>query len=151
MCDPTGGIATAAATVFTAGAQIVSGMGQRKLASAQAAGDDAQAREELRGAAERAARVRMQGQKFLAEQRVQIAAGGTEVGSGSALEVGMADAGEIELDAMTEMYGGSSRASALKQQASFKRSSGVAAQTAGFVNAASTILSTSSKWGNLGG
>ncbi len=152
MCDPTGGFATAAivGSVFSAGASIAEGVGQRKLASAQARADDEQGRAELMASAERARRIRMQGQKLLAEQRVQYANSGVEAGSGSALEVGKADAAEIELDALTELYGGQSRKKALNQQASFARSAGVAAQTAGIFRGVSDVLGAAKSWDSLG-
>lgn len=153
MCDPVtaAAAATIGAVTVSAGASVAEGIGNRRLASAQAAADDVQAREEMRSSYERAARIRMQGQKFLSEQRVQIAAGGTEVGSGSSLEVGMADAGEIELDAMTEIYGGTSRAKALKQQAGFRRAEGVASQAVGVMRGASDLIKAGASWASLGG
>lgn len=152
MCDPTGGWATAAiaSSVLAGGASIAEGVGARKLASAQARADDEQGRAELMAASERAARIRMQGQKFLAEQRVQIAANGVEGGSGSALEIGKADAGEIELDALTELYGGQAKKAALNQQASFTRSAGVAAQAKGIFRGVSDVLGSAKSWDALG-
>lgn len=163
MCDPLIGAPTlafmaanaapiaAGSAVLAAGTSVASGIGQRRLASAQARADDEQGRSELMAASERAARIRMQGQKFLAEQRVQIAANGIEAGSGSALEVGAADAGEIELDALTELYGGKTRKAALNQQASFSRSAGVAAQARGIFGGINDILGASKTWEALGG
>lgn len=150
MCDPISA-AVITSTALTAGASIAQGVGQRKLASAQAKADDEQGKAELMAASERATRIRMQGQKFLSEQRVQIAAGGVEGGSGSALEVGSADAGEIELDALTELYGGKTKKAALNQQASFTRSAGVAAQTAGIFRGVSDVLGAAKSWDALGG
>jgi hypothetical protein len=152
MCDPTGGFATAAiaGSIFSAGTNIAQGIGERQLASAQARADDEQGRAELMAASERAQRIRMNGRKLLAEQRVQYANSGVEGGSGSALEVGKADAGEIELDALTELYGGVSRKKALNQQASFTRKAGVAAQTAGIFRGVSDVLGASKSWESLG-
>lgn len=152
MCmpvDPFTAIA-AAASVVAGGTSIAEGIGARKLASAQARADDEQGRSELMAASERAARIRMQGQKFLADQRVQFAANGVEGGSGSALEVGAADAGEIELDALTELYGGQAKKTALNQQASFARSAGVAKQASGIFRGVSDVLGASKSWEALG-
>jgi len=153
MCDPTGGWATAAiaGTVLKAGSDIAGGIGDRQMLSAQALADDQQAKSELMASAERARRIHMQGQRFLAEQRVAYANSGVEGGSGSALEVGKADAAEIELDMLTEMYGGTSRARALRTEASLKRKQGVAAQAAGVARGVSSILQSAETWGSLGG
>lgn len=152
MCIPVDPISAAAVvgSVFSAGSSIAEGVGQRKLASAQARADDEQGRAELMASAERAQRIRMNGRKLLAEQRVQYANSGIEGGSGSALEVGKADAGEIELDALTELYGGVSRKKALNQQASFTRKAGVAAQAGGFFRGVSDVLGASKSWDSLG-
>lgn len=163
MCDPVVGLPTmafmaanaapiaAAGAVTAAGASIYSGVAQNKLAKSQAAADMEQGRAEMLASSERAARIRMQGQKFLSEQRVAQAAGGVETASGSALEVGTADAAEIELDALTEIYGGQNRRRALNQQAANTRAAGRNAQTAGFIRGASDILSAGKTWEALGG
>lgn len=163
MCDPVVGAPTiafmaanaapiaAAGAVTAAGASIYSGVAQNKLAQGQAAADEEQGRAEQLSSIERAARIRMQGQKFLSEQRVAQNTSGVEGSSGSALEVGMADAAEIELDALTEMYGGQNRRNALKQQAGYTRAAGKVAQTVGFVRGASDILGAGKTWEALGG
>lgn len=150
MCDPVTG-AVVASSVFSAGSNIAAGIGERQMLSAQALADDQQAKSELMASSERARRIRMNGQKFLAEQRVQYANSGVEGGTGSPLEVGKADAAEIELDALTEMYGGTQRAKALTTEAALKRKRGVAAQTSGVLKGVSDILQTAAVWGSLGG
>lgn len=163
MCDPVVGAPTiafmaanaapiaAAGSVAAAGASIYSGMAQNSLAQGQAAADIEQGRAEMLSSVERAARIRMQGQKFLSEQRVAQNTSGVEGSSGSALEVGKADAAEIELDALTELYGGQNRRRALIQQAGYTRSAGKVAQTVGFVRGASDILGAGKTWEALGG
>ncbi len=158
MCDPVVGIPTmafmaanaaplaAAGAVTAAGASIYSGVAQNKLAQAQARADEVQGQAELQASVERAARIRMNGQRFLSEQRVAQNTSGVEGSSGSALEVGAADAGQIELDALTEMYGGTNRRAALRQQAGYTRAAGKVAQTVGFVRGASDILGAGKTW-----
>jgi hypothetical protein len=140
-----------ASTAVSAVSSISRGNAEKRLAYSQASSDEEQGRNELMSASERAQRIRMQGQRFLAEQRLQYASSGVEGGSGSALEVGSADAAEIELDALTELYGGQSRNAALRKQAELTRKSGKAAQTAGYIGAASSVLKTASSWASLGG
>lgn len=90
-------------------------------AGATASSLEAGATQEEASANERASRIRAQGQDFLAEQRSQQAQGDIEGGSGSALEVGHDDAQKIELDALTELYGGVSKGAAMRAQADSTR------------------------------
>lgn len=163
MCDPVVGLPTmafmaanagpmaAASAVASAGASLYQGAAANKLARSQADAEAEQARAESLASVERASRIRLQGQKFLAEQRVAWNTSGVEGSTGSALEVGKADAAEIELDALTEMYGGQNRRKALMQQAAYSRASGKAAQTASYFNAAADILGAGKTWEGLGG
>ncbi len=74
------------------------------------------ARQEESAANERTRRIRAASARKMAEQRIQFLANGVEGGSGSALEVGKADAAELELDALTELYGGTSKAATMREQ-----------------------------------
>jgi hypothetical protein len=104
----------------------IAGMfGQMTTGSMQAYSDattkEAQAGYEAQSAAERASRIYYSGRQFLADTRVQTLSGGIEGGSGSALEVGQVDAGQVELDALTELYGGYSKAVTLREDARLQR------------------------------
>lgn len=149
MCDPVSVAVTAAVT--SAGASIIGGIQQNKLAKKQGAALDEQGQQENLASFERANRIRNQGQRFLASQRLAILDGGIEGGSGSALEVGAADAAEIELDALTEIYGGQTRSRALRDEAKFTRKAGKNAQTVGIIGGVGTLLTSASTWDKLGG
>lgn len=90
-------------------------------ANTDAQGKEIQATAEAQAAAERAARIQARGQAYLAEGRLKTLSSGVEAGSGSALETGAADAGQIQLDIMTEIYGGKSTAEALREDARLQR------------------------------
>lgn len=105
------------AALGTIGGAVQGGFSAGATANSLEAG----ATNEEAAANERAARIRAQGQDFLAEQRVQQNAGSIDAGSGSALEVGHADAQKIELDALTELYGGVSKGAAMRAQAESAR------------------------------
>lgn len=112
MCNP---VAIGAVGMF----------GQMATGSMQAYGDaaskEAQAGYEASASGERANRIYFNGKKVLAEQRLQTLNNGVDGGSGSALEVGKADAGAVELDALTELYGGYSKATSLREEARLQR------------------------------
>lgn len=109
-----------------AAAQAGFGAFQQGLgAGMSATSKEALADNEAKASAERASRLYFQGQQFLAEQRLQTLSNGIEGGSGSALEVGRADAAQIELDALTELYGGQSKAIALREEARLERENSI--------------------------
>lgn len=143
-------IIAAGAAGIAAGGAIGGGLADNRLAKQQAAADERQGLEEIKASSERATRIRMHGQRFLAEQRVQFLNSGIEAGSGSALEVGGADAGEIELDALTELYGGVSQNRMLRERAAFTRTAGKNAKNSGYINAVSEILGAETLWKGFG-
>jgi hypothetical protein len=103
----------------------VATVGQMATGSMQAYGDasskEVQAGYEAAASGERANRIYFRGKQVLADQRLQTLNNGIEGGSGSALEVGVADAGQVELDALTELYGGYSKATSLREEARLQR------------------------------
>lgn len=161
MCEPAtmaaigtavaGAASTAVATaptwlpIATAGLSMAAGA-QDAARAAEAA--DKAGLAEGQAAVERAARLRAQGMKTLATQRIQQLNSGVEGGTGSALEIGGADAAELQLDALTEIYGGRTRKIALQKQAKDSRQQS-RIMAAGAVGAAG-VLAAGSLWGAFG-
>lgn len=162
MCEPAtlAAIGTTVASavgtaVSTAPAWLpVAATGAQMLSSGIDAGNAAKASDEAAAAetanaSERAQRLKAQGLKVLAEQRLAQVSSGLEGGTGSALEVGRQDAAELELDALTELYGGQTRATALRKQA--KRQRAVARLMTGAATGAAAVLAGGNLWGAFGG
>jgi hypothetical protein len=162
MCEPVT-LATIGSTVASAaGAAIASAPTWLPIATAgiNMAGQAADMRSEAKAlnqnaaaetanAAERAARLRAQGLKVMAEQRLQQLSSGLEGGTGSALEIAKADAAELELDVLTEIYGGEQRALAQRKQAKrLKAGSNLMAAGAG---GAAAVLGGTPIWGAFAG
>ena len=158
MCEPaTITLAlTAVSAVVAAGGAIAQGQAQHKQASYQAAvernnatiagwqAEDATQRGKVEEQRQRLATARLAG-----TQRANMASSGLEVGSGSSLDVLMDTAQLGELDALTirsnaerEAYGLRTQQSNLTAQSGLTRMAGRNAQTAGYISAGSTLLST---------
>lgn len=144
MCVPVDPI-----TAFTVATTAVQSLGAAKDARHAASAAEAGATNEARASAERASRLWAQGQTVLADQRSQfLASPGVEAGSGSDLEVGAADAGTLHVDMLTELFGGTTRATALRKEAKGLRAN-ARLQTGLAVGAAAALVPT--VWGALSG
>jgi hypothetical protein len=137
-------------TAFAVATTAVNAVGGAQDARRNASAAEASATNEARAAAERAQRLWAQGQKVLADQRMDfLASPGVEAGSGSALEVGAADAAALHTDVLTELFGGQSRALALRKEAKDMRAS--ARLQLGTAFGAAATLAAPSIWGALSG
>jgi hypothetical protein len=111
---------------------------------------DAQQRGQIEEQRQRLATARLRG-----AQRAGMAANGIEIDSGSPLDVLMDTAQLGELDALTirsnaerEAYGFRSQSGNLMAQAGLTQMAGRSAQTAGYIGAGSTLLSTAATAGD---
>lgn len=141
-------IATGAAIAGTA-VQAVGAISQarvsKKQASAQAAVQEQQATRERAQAKSDEADFRRRQALAAGTRRAGLGASGARQGVGSPLLAEEDFASEIELQALRIRSGGDVRATRLEQQAGLTRSSGRAAQTAGFFRAGSSLLSGAGK------
>jgi Zn-dependent metalloprotease len=158
MCEPTtiALAVTAVSGVVAAGGAVMQGQAQAKQAKYQAAvetnnatiagwqAQDATQRGQIEEQRQRLATARLRG-----AQRAGMASNGVEIDSGSPLDVLMDTAQLGQLDALTirsnaerEAYGLRNQQSNLTAQAGLTRMAGRSAQTAGYISAGSTLLST---------
>jgi hypothetical protein len=164
MCEPAtlALAATAVSGVVAAGGAVMQGQAQAKQAKYQSAVErnnatiagwqatDAQQRGQIEEQRQRLATARLRG-----AQRAGMAANGIEIDSGSPLDVLMDTAQLGELDALTirsnaerEAYGFRSQSGNLMAQAGLTQMAGRSAQTAGYIGAGSTLLSTAATAGD---
>jgi hypothetical protein len=157
MCEPTTLIAlTAAGAAISAGGMIMQGQAANKQAKYQAAvernnatvagwqAEDATRRGQIEEQNQRLKVARIAG-----AQKAAFASSGVELSGGSPLDTLMDTSMLGELDALTirsnaerEAYGHMTQQSNLTAQSGLTRMAGRSAQTAGFVGAAGTLLST---------
>ena len=116
--------------------------------TAQAQGDlrgdalDYQAKIENDAALQTAAVIRRAGRRQVGQANAAYAGAGVKVGEGSALETERQITQDSEHDAFQALLAGSRRASGLRTDATMSRINGDMQETAGYVNAAGTLLST---------
>lgn len=144
------GAAKTAAEIGAAASAIYGGVAANDQAKQAARQTEYEGKAEADAANARATRIRAQGARFLAEQRSRIGAGGIESGSGSALDVGAFDAGQVELDALTQVFGGTSAHMAAMNRAKMQRAGGRAALIGGTIGGVSGLLSSERLWPGLG-
>ena len=136
-------IAAGAAAVSSAGGAVYSGVQQKKAANynasvqeAQAKAIDTQTRESIR-------RQRTQNQSIMAAQRTSaLSSGVTE--SGSSLLTLMENSNRLEKNIADTATQGNAAQYAALNQATLARLQGKAAQTSGYIQAGSTLLSGAS-------
>lgn len=134
MCVTAAVMLVAGAAAGAAGS-IMAGNAQRKAADAEAATLEATARENARSIRKKAA-------EYRSGARADYAASGVDVASASALAADRQIVFDSETDAQNEIIFAGQRATA-------RRAEGRAAQSAGYLQAASTVLgaaSTYSSW-----
>ncbi len=136
-----------ASTTIAAGSAVYSGMSANKLANKQASAIEATGRLDLMGAQHEESALRRDNRRALSRQRSQVLSTGLDPSSGTAAEIVAEDARLAELDALMVRYGGESANARAKADAHFRRQEGKAARTAGFLNAAATVIGSSSDWG----
>ncbi len=142
--DPLTAIAAVGTAVSAAGA-ISSGMAQANAANYDAAVDRNNAIQAQQAADEQAVVSQQQTTSKLAQQKVDYAASGVDVGQGTPLDVFSDTATKGKLDALTLRYGGQVQGLRDTSAATLAQYQGSAAETAGFLNAGGTLLTGGAK------
>lgn len=146
------GIETAALMLY--GAMAVSTVAT--LYQADTAQNTADANAELarrEGAAEKdaavaqAEKIRRAGRAQAAAANASLAASGVAIGEGTALRINEQIYQDSESDAYTTLLTGTRRQSTLESQAMISEAEGRGAKTAGYLNGASSLLSTGANYG----
>lgn len=132
-------LAAASSAISAAGA-IRSGNAQKASADYSAKLAQQGAEVELQQAGEREAAQRRQASQVLGAQRAALAQSGGGLG-GSAADIMQQSSTNAELDALTTRYEGELRARGMQAGAVADQFSGKMARTAGYMQAASSILS----------
>jgi protein-disulfide isomerase-like protein with CxxC motif len=110
---------------------------EAKAAQAKAAADEAQQREEA--------------EALKSRQKALFLNSGVDIQSGTALAVLGAQAGDMELDALTIRAGGNAAAIKAKNQAAFYRMGGAQSKNGSYWNAGSSLLSGAGKAASIAG
>jgi hypothetical protein len=129
-----------ASAVVSAGSAIQSGRQQKAFANYQADQAEADAAAEKGAALVRAERIRSIARKTRGSARADLAAAGVSVGEGTPLLIEEDIIKRGEEDALIGIDDAQDAASRLRAQASGLRMQGNQAQTAGYINAASSAL-----------
>lgn len=159
MCAPVAVVAAVAGAVLSAGGQIYSGMAANAQGKyeQQVANQNAQLEERSqRDAIDRAETEQLRHYRRLSqalgEARVRNSAAGLDIGFGSAADfesdislIGYEDSATLAENANKEIMGYDINAANYRNQGSAARARGKAAQTAGFIGAAGTLLSSASQ------
>lgn len=131
-------------TVAVTGVSALNSISQGHTAKAQGAlqqqADNYAAGVEEQSALETARIIRKAGARTVSAQTAAYAGAGVKVGEGSAAEVERQTNLDVEHDAFQALLEGSRRARGLRTQGAFAMGQGNAAQTAGYLNAATTVL-----------
>lgn len=144
MCiDPITAL-TIASTAVSAAGSVMQGQQANAAAQAQADAMDQQRKAEQQAAAFEAAQEQRKQSYAQANARAQIGASGVGF-QGSPTEVLVANAGQGQLDLEAIRYGSQLRQNTLSTQADLTRMQGKQARTAGFFNAAGSIIGGASK------
>jgi hypothetical protein len=136
--------ATIAAAVVSAAGAVYSGSEQKKAASYNASMQEAQAKAVDTQTRESIRRQRVQNQAILAAQRTSALSSGVEE-SGSSLLTLMENSNRLEKNIADISTQGNAMQYAALNQATLARMQGRAAQTSGYIQAGSTLLSGASK------
>lgn len=139
MCEPTT-LIMAAGTVFSAYSAIQQGKQQEEWADYQARQAEADARAERSAAEVHAEKIRKMARIQASEANASLAGSGVEVGEGTALNINKDIYTNAEEDAVMTIFGGIDRAARGNAEAAGYRTKGSQARSAGYTNAASTIL-----------
>jgi mannitol-specific phosphotransferase system IIBC component len=141
-------VATIAATAYSVSASIQSGKANEAAAEANAQQAEMNATASRAQAAASAESHGREARKRIGLMEASYAASGV-TSEGSPLEILQQSERDAELDRLTILYGGETRALGYQGTASLDRSRGEAAATAGYVRAGSELLSGASRTGSL--
>lgn len=130
----------AASTAVAAGSQIQQARQEKKFRNFQSEQAEADAQAEREAGAVRADQIRKGYRSQQSEARSALAAGGVEVGAGTALVIDETIARRGEEDALQEILYGGRRGARLDQESVGLRMAGDNAQTSGYMGAFGTIL-----------
>lgn len=135
------------ALALSAGAAIQQGEESRRYNNYLAAQAEADSRAERGAAQVEAERILKASKRQRSEAVAALAASGVDVNSSTALKIDEEISRGAAEDAFLTLTGGSDRAARLNAEASGARYAGKQAQRAGYVNAASSLLSSGSSIG----
>lgn len=122
--------------------QIYRGRQEKKALDFQAHQSEEDAVAEREAASLKAKKIKRGGESQQSQAIADLAASGVSVGSGTAVRIAGEIASDAAEDEMQTLLYGSRRASRFEEEAGFRRSAGRRAQTGGYLNAASSLLST---------
>lgn len=140
--------AAVASAAVGAGAAIYSGEQQRKAANAQADQVNADAQAAAQQAQVDAQRIRDATRKRQGEAVAALAASGVDVASGTAEKITSDIGYRGEQDALMTILSGQNGVARSSASADAIKISGDNAETAGYLNATSTVLNSASRIGN---
>lgn len=139
-------IVMAISTVASAAMAAKQGMDAKKSAEYNAKVSEMEAEQVTKSAEFEADKQRQDVERLLASQRAVYGASGIDISAGGSVsKVQQQTAIEGNLDTQAILYNGEIEAARARNAASFARFSGKQQQTAGFVNAGTTLLSGASK------
>lgn len=122
--------------------QVNAGKYARGQADLQASQAEYQATVEQKAALDTAAIIRRAGRRQIGQATAAYAGAGVQVGEGSAGEVERQITQDVEHDAFQTILQGDRRARGLQTDATLMRIDGKSKETAGYVNAVGTLLSS---------
>ncbi len=140
-------VALAGGTALQAIGSVQQGNQQRKLAEAQAAQLDQQAAQERDAALAQAEKIRRAGRSQAAQAESAYAASGVSVGIGTPVRINEQITHDAEEDAYMTILSGNRRGQTLETESGLTRRSGKNAQQAGYMGAASSVLSGAATYG----
>ncbi|HAT4999607.1 TPA: hypothetical protein I9761_003167 [Serratia marcescens] len=144
MCGPLAvPIAMMAVAAVSAYGQVQQGRAQAKIANANADAQEIAAKDAINTGNANAAQQRQQTRQLQGQQAAAFGAGGTDMTSGSALNIFGDTAAGGQLDALTTINNAERQAAGLNFQAGVSRAQGQIDRNAANLGAATTILNSS--------
>lgn len=140
-----------AGAAFSAYSAIQQGDQQAEWADYQAKQAEADAAAERSAAVIQAEKIRKLARAQAGESTAALAGSGVDVGEGTAVNINQDIYRRAEEDAVMTIFGGIDRAKRGEAQAQDDRIRGEQAQTAGYLNAAGSVLSASSAYNRARG
>lgn len=130
-----------ASTVMQGVSILSQGRQAKAAADYEAKVADQNAKNEAFMARDRADKIRKMARAQQSEARAALAGSGVKTGEGSAVVINQKIGQDGELDALTELMTGRSRAASYMQQAEISRVAGRNAQSASYIRATGSVLS----------
>ena len=136
-----------AAAVASAGSAIYSGVQQKHVADANAEMTRREGNQQADAAVAQAEKIRRAGQAAASQANASLAASGVAIGEGTAVRINEQINKDSENDAFNTLLTGSRRQRAASDQAGMLQYEGNAAQTAGYISAGASLLSSGANYG----